>query len=249
MISNIKKIIYLIALKLGYVFVKREKLNAYKRYFRQQIRHHNLIKNLDFENIIDVGAHVGGFAEETFSAGFSGNMYSFEPVKNSFNDLKEKSLNKENWYVYNYAIGDKQELIEMKVSDNYVSSSILKINESHVKSAPDSVVIRTELVSVRTLKEVVKELGINLQNTLVKIDTQGFEMKVLLGLEEKLTEIKAIKLEMSLIELYEESPLFYEVSEFLYKNGFVLHSVENGFYDENSFELLQLDGLFINKLI
>ena len=49
---------------------------------------------------------------------------------------------------------------------------------------------------------------------------------------------------MSIIELYQGELLFYEMLRFIESKGFKLHSLENGFENDNTGWLLQTDGIF-----
>ena len=80
----------------------------------------------------------------------------------------------------------------------------------------------------------------------LKIDTQGFEKHVLNGALKSITKIFAIQIELSLVQLYEASPTYLEIIEFMSKNNFELCGVEPGFSDYQNGRVLQFDGLFYN---
>ncbi len=234
--------------RLGYVFVKKHEFVRYKRFYRDRKRHINLFNRLNFDLVLDVGAHEGGFVNEIRSIGYKREIFSFEPVIESFEILSKKSLSDNSWRVFNYALGETEDKLEINISNNFVSSSILSANENHIKAAPDSISLTKQIVDIKTVDRIFSELELgNYKSMLLKIDTQGFEQQVLNGAMENLNKFKAIKLELSNIHLYKDSFYFYEISEWLYQRGFNLVSIENGFYDKNNFELLQFDGLFLNK--
>ena len=52
---------------------------------------------------------------------------------------------------------------------------------------------------------------------------------------------------MSIIELYKGEMLFQQMTQYLEDRGFVLISLENGFSNSTTGELLQVDGIFVNK--
>lgn len=56
----------------------------------------------------------------------------------------------------------------------------------------------------------------------VHMDVQGAELKVLVGAKEKIKNIKAVWLEVSNIELYQEQPLTDEIEMFMNNNNFYL---------------------------
>jgi len=49
---------------------------------------------------------------------------------------------------------------------------------------------------------------------------------------------------MSLVPLYEGSLLFNEMYRYMVDQGYSLVSIEPGFIDKNSGQLLQVDGIF-----
>ena len=78
----------------------------------------------------------------------------------------------------------------------------------------------------------------------MKIDTQGFEEKVIKGAENSLRFIDIIQIEMSLTPLYRGEILLPEMYALLRKKGYEMVSIEQGFSDSRSGVLLQVDGIF-----
>lgn len=81
----------------------------------------------------------------------------------------------------------------------------------------------------------------------MKIDTQGYENMVLNGALDSLKKIKIIQIEMSLIQTYEGTLSFEQMIEKLTALGFKLISIESGYYDKKTGNLLEVDGVFIKK--
>ena len=78
----------------------------------------------------------------------------------------------------------------------------------------------------------------------MKIDTQGYESKVLKGAENSLPRISTVQMEMSLVPLYDGERLFHEMCALMSDKGYTLVAIENGFSDPASGQLLQVDGIF-----
>ncbi|MDG1039371.1 MAG: FkbM family methyltransferase [Polaribacter sp.] len=207
-------------------------------------RRKKLLEHHKISKIFDVGANKGQYASQIFDLSFKGQIISFEPVKSTFVSLKNKTKSNKNWNAFNFGLGNKNEKVEINLSQNTHSSSLLDILPTHVKSAPDSKTIGVETVTIKTLDFIFNELVNENDIVLLKIDVQGFEKKVLDGAKESLSKIKGIQLEMSIEELYKGEMLFLEMITFLKSVGFNLQSLENGFYNEASGKLLQVDGLF-----
>lgn len=204
-----------------------------------------LLKSYNIDLVLDIGANIGQFAEQMRSdVGYTGNIISFEPLSSEFELLKKKSDSDKKWKAIHCAIGDIEQKSQINIAGNSYSSSILSMLESHEKSAPDSKYVGQETIDIKTLDGIMDDLQINDANTYLKIDTQGFEGKVIKGAETSLSYIDTIQLEMSLSPLYENELLFNELYVILLAKGYTLVAFEPGFSDSKSGQMLQVDGIF-----
>ncbi|TKB92108.1 MAG: FkbM family methyltransferase [Nitrospira sp.] len=194
--------------------------------------------------VLDVGANTGQFALQLLETGYSGSMISFEPLSAAYRTLSDVARHHVNWRVENCALGDKEDTAEINVAENSWSSSLLNILPTHVESAPDSAYIATERIQMRTLDALFPRYATAETRAFLKIDTQGFTMKVLDGGEQALEAILGLQVEMSLVPLYEGEPLIGEVVSFLQRRGFTLLFLMPGFIDNATGQQLQVDGLF-----
>lgn len=206
-----------------------------------------LLNYYEINKILDVGANNGQYAEIVQKIGFKGEIISFEPVKSTFKILEKKANSNQKWKTLNYGLGPKNDSFEINISANTSSSSILEIMPNVIKSEPETKTIRKEKILIKTLDNIYTSLVKPEDNVLLKLDVQGFEKNVLDGATESLKKIKGIQIEMSIEELYRSEMLFAEMLLFLNSKGFSLHSLENGFYDEKTGKLLQVDGIFFRK--
>ena len=235
MVSFIKSIFHLLKIDI-------------KRYPETDLRRRKkLFEHYKINTILDVGANQGQYALESFKLGFSGKIISFEPLKKVYGILEEKVAKNANWSSFNLGLGNTSEKLEINVSENTFSSSILNLKENLVESAPSSKYISKEVIEVKKLDDIFNNLIGDGDVVLLKLDVQGFEKKVLEGALKSLDRIKGIQIEMSIEELYEQEPLFNEMKDFIEGFGFVLHSLENGFYNEKTGKLLQVDGIFFRE--
>ncbi|MBT9139076.1 MAG: hypothetical protein DDT31_01656 [Syntrophomonadaceae bacterium] len=208
-------------------------------------RRRRLIQSYGINVILDVGANTGQFAQQMRNdIGFLGKIVSFEPLSFAFELLKINATRDPKWEVINCALGDSEEKREINIAANSYSSSLLNILPSHLKSAPESRCIGYELIEIKTLDSIIDNVCSTEDNIYLKIDTQGYESKVLKGAEASLNRIATIQLEMSLIPLYEDELLFNELYALLCEKGYSLVSIEPGFSDSKSGQLLQVDGIF-----
>ena len=202
-----------------------------------------LIRNFGINVIFDVGANKGQYAEQMRLLGYKGKIISFEPLKNDFEILRKKSLKDQRWTTVNTALGDYDGEVKINVGESSECSSILDTKEYfQFKSGPSA----SEVVKIRKLDSVINDYFKPGDNLYLKIDTQGFEKKIIEGALESLDKIKGIQLEMSLIEIYKGETLFFEMMSYLNELGFDLYSLEDVYADENG-RLMQVDGIFYRK--
>lgn len=193
--------------------------------------------------VFDVGANVGQYADELRAIGYQGRIVSFEPLNAACRALAKRAANDAAWTALNVAVGDKDGTVEMNVAGNSQSSSILDMLPLHVQSAPESQYVGKETVKMVRLDSIFHSYDTR-QPIYLKIDTQGFERRVIDGAEQSLDRIDTIQLEMSLAPLYKDELLFPEMLNLLTRKGYALVSLEQGFSRSTDGRLLQVDGIF-----
>lgn len=204
-----------------------------------------LIQKYEIDTMLDVGANVGQYARQArMDLGYRNKIISFEPLKEAFSILQDQSKFDPLWECHNFALGDKTEVATINVSANSYSSSILSMLPKHLHAAPDSRYIESEEIPVKTMDSIFTDLHIESHHIWLKIDTQGFEKRVLSGAERSLAKIDTVQIEMSLVPLYLGEGSFPEMLSLMAKNGYSLIALENGFHDKDSGQLLQVDGIF-----
>jgi len=123
----------------------------------------------------------------------------------------------------------------------------MEILPGHTDSEPASKIIGKENIKVYTLDSIADKFIVDNNITFLKIDTQGFEEKVLKGAETTLKRVKGVQLELSLVKLFEGQKLYLELIEMMKSFGFDLYSVEPAFTDKRTGRLLQVNGLFFRE--
>ncbi len=197
------------------------------------------------DTVLDVGANVGQFARQLrFDLGFTRRIVSFEPLRTAFATLQASAKDDPAWEVLNCALGDREQTLQINVAGNSHSSSLLGMLPAHIESEPGSRYIGTETVETKTLDGLFGRLCPGATNIYMKIDTQGFEAKVLKGAENSLPRIGTVQMEMSLVPLYDGELLFPEMCALMSCKGYSLVAIEGGFTDRTSGRLLQVDGIF-----
>ena len=206
-----------------------------------------IFRDLNIELLIDVGANEGQYAKSIRRIGYLGKICSFEPLHDAFLKLEKASKKDPLWDVYNYALGEDNYNSVINISSNSYSSSIMDMTDLHKSASFDSRYISKQNISIKRLDDFIENLSDNANNIFLKIDTQGFEKKVLQGSIESLRSISGIQLEVSLVELYKGEDIFIDIINFLDSLNFRVASFEPGFYNKQNGHFLQADLLFIAK--
>ena len=226
------------------------KLNKlkYKLYLKSDLKRRiKIINHCNIDTLFDIGANTGDYSKKMRELGYRKRIISFEPLNDAFETLEKHALKDSNWSVNNYALGDEDAKSIINVAGNSCSSSILNMLPKHIESDPDSKYVARQEIEVKKLDTVFSSFAKETDNVMVKIDTQGYEKNVIEGATESLALISIIQLEMSIVALYENEMLYTEMISYLDGKGFQLYSLENGHYNRDTGQLLQVDGIFVNE--
>jgi FkbM family methyltransferase len=210
-----------------------------------------LFAHFQVATVIDVGANVGQFGlllRKTLD--FKGRIASFEPVTEALTELRKLTSNDPDWLVFDYALGEFDEVSEFNVLTQSTMSSLLQPNSHFTDTFPRHAVARVEEVRVRRLDQDLLQsvcAGASPGGMLLKVDTQGFDDRVLRGAEPVLEEFVAIQTELSFSPFYESQAPASEVIQFLASNGFVLSGVFPIFRDKTTLQLVEADGVFVRE--
>jgi FkbM family methyltransferase len=166
-----------------------------------------LIRKLDINCVLDVGANVGQYAQQLRSGGYGGRIVSFEPVPAIAEKLRKAARNDADWRVIECALGDADEEAEINVRPGTMSS--LLPSSEFGKNWHDRLhVAEAQKISVRRLDglfdEVVK--GIDDPRVYLKMDTQGYDMQAFAGAGDRLKEIAGMQSEVACVPIYDGMP-------------------------------------------
>jgi FkbM family methyltransferase len=210
-----------------------------------------LVKALEVAGInvvFDIGANEGQFSREIREYGYTGKIYSFEPLSSARKKLLTLASVDLNWKVHDQsAIGDQDGEIKIHIAGNSVSSSVLPMLESHSSASLGSAYIDSERVPIARLDLVAKHYVTLESNLFIKIDTQGFEWQVLDGAGETLQQARGVLCELSLVPLYDGQRLWRDIVDRLDAEGFMLWALQKGFTDPRTGQSLQMDGIFLRR--
>jgi FkbM family methyltransferase len=237
---QILKVIRSVLNPIGYDIVK------YKTSWPPHIVMDHLIMN-NIRTVLDVGANTGQYSQGLRKAGYKGRIISFEPASQAYHDLKMRALRDKDWQTFNFALGESDGFSSIHISRHSPSSSILPMTSLHLDASPGSEYTNDERIEVKALDSIYSSLGIRDENVFLKIDTQGYEKKVLNGALVSLSSIRGIQLELSANELYEGEEIYYSICKFVEEKNFRLVRIIPGFAHKGTHEMLQFDALFFRK--
>jgi FkbM family methyltransferase len=192
--------------------------------------------------VIDIGANQGNFIGFLKNNFILKKIYVFEPIKELSEKIKLR-FKSNKIIISNLAISNKKGQKKFYQYSVTSTSGLYKQNNTF-KSLKEL----DEIFNVQTNK-FDNLFNKNLKIDICKIDVQGEDYKVLLGMKQNLKKgnIKILKIELSLKTLYKDvSPNFYEILSYLRFYNYTLISVTKIKYKNN--EIIFMDAYFkINK--
>jgi FkbM family methyltransferase len=194
--------------------------------------------------VLDIGANIGQYARALRRNGYRGRIVSFEPLGTAFQQLRNAASSDPLWDCLNIAVGSSRRVARLNVAANSVSSSLFNMTAHHIASAAESVYIATEKVRLERLDDLLEANAPSTDPIFMKMDVQGYEDEVLNGCPRLLKRVIGVELELSLAPLYEGQALMPTLVERLSRAGFKPLTLETGFKNPLTGELLQVDAIF-----
>ncbi len=196
--------------------------------------------------VIDVGANTGQSAEALRGSGYRGEIVSYEPIRRCHEELTAKAASDPRWSIApRCALGDSDGTVELQVSQGSSLSSIAPPTPAMARAMPKVRAASSETVPIHRLDALMKDELKGAAGVFLKVDAQGHDMAVLRGAEGIMARLTGIKVEMSLLPLYEGETLYLEILQFLHERGFHPHMLIDVGYSEKLGRQLQIDGVFI----
>lgn len=209
-----------------------------------EVRRARLLRSRNIDVVIDVGANSGQYGRRIRSAGYQRRILSFEPLSTAFATLSATTAEDQRWECRRLALGSQSGRLDLNVSADLEASSILPMEDRHLRHCPQSAYVDVETVDVATLDDVAGTLLGEGDRIYLKLDVQGYELEVLRGGERLLSRTHLVEAELSLVPLYRGGPLYREVIDHLDRRGLELISVEGITEEPESGHMLQLDAVF-----
>ena len=199
------------------------------------------IKNVNFDDLLrdkiakdplifDVGGNKGQSISRFKNIFRKPTIHSFEPIKREYDFMKKKYEQDKNVYLNNFAIGDTQEYKSFNITAGTGNSSFnlikqdtkwLTVRSKQFNTDKENYIVNKEKVKVDTIDNYCEEKNIDFID-LLKIDTQGYEDKVLKGSLEtiKKNKIGIILTEIMFDDVYNKHFSFSDIEKFLIPNNF-----------------------------
>ncbi len=204
------------------------------------------ISSYGIKTVIDIGADIGQFAKEAREKIPQAQIYSFEPLSQTYKDLVRNMSEDTQWKSFNYGLGSQNQEMKITLNPHSPSSSLLEKSEFMEKVFPHTQGGSIETIKVRTLDSMAQDIKIE-GPLLVKLDVQGYESEVIKGGVQIISKARVILIETSFFALYKQQPLFDDIYNTLRSLGFSYHgslqTKRNPKTGENLFE----DAIFIKK--
>ena len=189
---------------------------------------------LDYEIILDIGAHKGesiDFFLNNFSVkkiiSFEASPINFMKINQKLSKV-EKKFYKSEIILENLALGDKKGSFKFNQLSESSSSTLNEINtdSSYFKKKKKflnflSYKNHNKIIDVNadTLQNYLNEKNIK-KIDLIKIDTEGFELNVLKGLDSLITNVKLILFEHHYDDMVKKGYTFTDINDLLIKKNF-----------------------------
>ena len=231
-----------IAAACGYQLISTKKITDMQIAQDEHLR--LLLDRQKIDLVIDVGANIGQYGQLLRKVGYKGEIYSFEPVEQCYEQLQQVASKDKNWQTFPFALGREKGVNQINVFANDSFSSIRDFNEYSQGrfSSRGTTVTKTQEIKVERLDESCKTLAIHSDTRIhLKMDTQGFDVEVFAGAEGVLDQIWSMQSELSVTPIYAEAPDYIEALSAYREKGYEITGMYPISGDRDSMVLVECD--------
>ena len=210
------------------------------RFLNLSEKHTNLGENV----IVDIGA-ADGMTSLFFKRRVKNSrVYVFEPNPLMDEKITQNLGSEEGVIVRKLALSNRRGVLDFHRTVNNLSSSILSIDNDQLNKQP---LAHQQLLKTADKLEVIAttlddELANENSILCIKIDVQGYELKVLEGGLHTLQKTKFVLIEMNNHNLYNKGCQYYEVDSFLREHHFKLADILVSYRTAN--RVLEYDAIY-----
>ena len=199
--------------------------------------------------VVDVGANVGQFGTMLRNDGYEGEILSFEPVQEAFDQLVQATAADGRWRAVRAALGAADGELSINILGNTQMSSLLRPADAAAdRWNVEMDVLRLETVPVRRLDEVLADLApvVDTLKMYLKIDVQGTDLDVIKGADGILENVAAIQTELSFKPLYDGQITQDETLRYLGELGYELAGLFPVAHDHN-YAIVEADAVLVHR--
>lgn len=174
--------------------------------------------------VLDVGAFVGQYAAELRDLGYQGRIIGFEPVPDSFNQMKRNLKADPFWIGLPYGLSNVSRDADIYTYGSGDFNSLLVLKDEAERAFGLDHAKRGKIqIKLRRLDEVLPDLlqGVDSPRVFLKMDTQGHDVNVMRGASGVNKWIVGLQSEISAVPLYEEMLSMSQMLEYYRSCGFV----------------------------
>ena len=206
-------------------------------------KHRKWYEKNGFKTIIDVGGFIGAYALAMKTILPDVSIYSFEPIKENFDSYINNMKRYSDCKIFNTALGEESGTIDFWQNAFAASSSILDIDEEHIKAFPETASRNKIQVPIARLDDYENQMEL-IHPVLLKLDVQGYEDKVLNGSKQILKNVDYVIAEVSFSTLYSGQALFRDIYQIMLDSGFKYGGNFENLISPKDGTILQADALF-----
>lgn len=225
----------------GYELTKKEKNPSLHSHLK------NVFDRCGIDLVLDVGANHGQFGTMIRKSGYRGAIYSFEPVTASYERLIEAAQGDDRWHTFKLGLGEERTRMAINLSRSSDLNSLLAPSEYGKSRYPKIAASEQEMIEIDTLDHFLVEHDIPAAARIfLKMDTQGYDLRVFGGGKNSLGRFSALLSELSLMPLYDDAPHYLESLACYERNGFQV----SGLYPVSrnaDLTVIEIDCVLINK--
>lgn len=208
-----------------------------------------LLRDLEVDLVLDVGANRGQFASALRAMGHAGPVVSFEPAPQPRAELAHLAAGDEAWWVRAEALGSTSGEARLHAVDDESELGSLREASDFGRSWKEALGrARDEVVAVRRLDEVWDEVSHGASRVLLKLDTQGHDLEAFRGAGDLVLPggpVVAVVTEVALLPIYDGVPT---MDEHLAETGAAGWSVAGLYpvsFDAGSLRVIELDAVLV----